>query len=66
LKFYDPEHRCSKCAIGDLTKIDISKKQLFACSPEKILENLKYQVKEKIFYPNGEVAFLIIEPVFEK
>lgn len=58
-KFYAP-HGCQKCKIGDINLLDRRKKQLFALSPENLV-NLNYQLKKTIYYPNGQAAFKIVE-----
>lgn len=69
LKFYDPKNTCQgKCRIGDFWRdpkiIDPLNRQLFSLSPH-FLESSRmkdqFQVKHNIYYPDGEVAFVIGE-----
>ncbi len=60
LTFYDLEHRCTHCRIGDLSIYDHRKKQLFALRPQESTPRTGRKVHlSNIFYPNGEVAFQI-------
>jgi 4-amino-4-deoxy-L-arabinose transferase-like glycosyltransferase len=65
LKFYDPGNKClNKCKIGDFNNLDFSRKQLFATTSEKIQKlpkNLNFTIQKNIYYPNGDIAFLIGE-----
>lgn len=61
LKFYAP-NRCKKCLIGNLDKLRKEQHQLFALKPEEVPKDFAYLVKKRIFYPNGELVFLIVEP----
>jgi len=69
LRFYDPTGRCSSCRIGSLTDFNPQISQLFAIRAEEEKEwqekGVSYKIKDKIFYPSGGPAFLLIEP-FEK
>lgn len=60
-KFYYPEG-CIKCRIGNITNYNPTKKQIFALSPHEI-ENFTFKTQKVIYYPNGEIAFLIGEIV---
>jgi hypothetical protein len=60
LTFYDLNHRCTHCRIGDLSIYDPHKKQLFALRPEESTPSRGRKVPlTDIYYPNGEVAFQI-------
>lgn len=62
LRFYDPQNSCQhKCKIGDGTKIDPAKKQLFAIGVDRQKEFPMNQFKsvQTIYYPNGSPAFLM-------
>jgi len=59
LKFYAPTS-CQKCKIGDTSLYNSSKKQIFALPPDS-LANKTYKTQKNIHYPNGEIAFKIIE-----
>lgn len=69
LKFYDPQNTCShKCKMGDFYRepqiVDFSKRQLFSLSPEYLSKSSYSQnflVLKTIYYPNGNIAFLIGE-----
>ncbi|MBP8591314.1 glycosyltransferase family 39 protein [Candidatus Shapirobacteria bacterium] len=69
LHFYDPAGRCSSCRIGGLADLNPQRSQLFAIRAEEEEEwqkrGVPYKIKDKIFYPSGQLAFLLIEP-FEK
>ncbi|MBI4201165.1 MAG: glycosyltransferase family 39 protein [Chloroflexi bacterium] len=59
-KFYAPEG-CPKCRIGDLSLYNRGRKQLFALKPAQLVPRFKYATKHTVTYPNGEVAFLLVE-----
>lgn len=60
LTFYDLEHRCTHCRIGDLSVYNPRKKQLFALHPEESKPRTGRKVRLKnIYYPSGELAFEI-------
>ncbi len=61
LKFYDPEHRCKNCAIGALDQYNPEKKQLFAMRPDEVQLSSNIKIKEQVYYPSGNVAFIIFE-----
>lgn len=65
-KFYDPANECQdKCKIGGIEKYSLSRKQLFALSPERVKKtfaSIPYTVRYTINYQSGIAAFLIIEP----
>lgn len=65
IRFYDPKNSCqSKCKLGDFSQKSLFRRQLFSLSPE-LLEKLKseklFSIKKTIYYPNGNIAFLIGE-----
>lgn len=65
LKFYAPD-ACKKCGIGlPHERIDKNKKQLFAIPPSYIMlrPELSFSIKKTIYYPGGNIAFLIGEVV---
>lgn len=60
--------QCQKCFLGGLDRLDINKKQLFAVTPPTLgtfrkIRPFSFKEKKRIFYPDGSVAFLIIEPL---
>lgn len=61
-KFYAPND-CQKCLVGNLDSYNSAKKQLFAVTPETIKLNpeISYTTKKVLYYPNREVAFIIIK-----
>jgi hypothetical protein len=60
LTFYDLEHRCSHCRMGDLSVYDPRRKQLFALRPQESTPRSGRKVRlSNIYYPNGEVALEI-------
>jgi len=64
-KFYAP-NECRKCLIGDPAHYYNSNlKQVFAVTPEYIKNNpqFKYKYQYSVFYPNGGVAFELVEIV---
>ncbi len=64
-KFYAPND-CVKCKVGLPDKLyDPNKKQLFALTPDYLKNNPEWNFEplEKIYYPNGTIAFLIGEIV---
>ncbi len=61
-KFYAPDG-CKKCLIGGLDKYNPQLKQLFAVSQDTLInipDNL-YEEKSSIYYPNGQIAFKLVE-----
>ena len=60
LKFYAPD-RCTKCRIGDLSLHVPGTRQLFALKPSHLTSGLTYVTRRTVNYPNGEVAFLLVE-----
>ena len=66
LRFYDPDGNCPSCRVGNLTALNPQLSQLFAIRAEEEKnwqeKSIPYQVKERIFYPSGQLAFLLIEP----
>lgn len=60
IRFYAPND-CSNCIIGDWDKYDPSKKQLFALRPENAWSTYGYDMKDTLYYPNGELAFVLVE-----
>lgn len=67
LKFYDPYNKCNnKCIIGDLGSYQPSKRQLFALNQYNLNQSKlkdKFLIKKTLYYPNGDVAFLIGEVI---
>lgn len=65
LKFYDPDHKCLNCLIGDISRFNPQKRQLFALSNKQLEEarGMGYEilVRKLIYYPNGKVGFVIGE-----
>jgi 4-amino-4-deoxy-L-arabinose transferase-like glycosyltransferase len=61
-RFYAPD-ACRKCEIGNLDSYDPTLKQLFALRPNNLLERHSYDTKRTLFYPDGTVAFFIVEVV---
>ena len=60
LTFYDLDHRCTHCRIGDLSIYDPRKKQLFALHPEESTVRRGRKVHlSNVYYPNGAVALEI-------
>lgn len=60
LTFYDLEHRCTNCRIGDLSIYDPRRKQLFALRPQESTPRTGRKVRlSNVYYPNGEVAYEI-------
>lgn len=61
--FYAPEG-CSKCMIGEADRFDPAQRQLFALKPHQIdTINPSYDIvtKHTVEYPDGSVAFRLIE-----
>jgi 4-amino-4-deoxy-L-arabinose transferase-like glycosyltransferase len=60
LTFYDLDHRCPHCRIGDLSIYNPHKKQLFALRPQESTPRTGRKVRlSNIYYPNGELALEI-------
>ncbi len=59
-RFYAPDD-CAKCRIGDADAYDPRRRQLFALRPQHLGPPYQYAVKETLHYPDGEVAFRIVE-----
>lgn len=61
IRFYSPKN-CHKCEIGDLGKLNLSRRQLFALGPEEININFSRIIIHKVInYPNQKKAFFIFE-----
>ena len=61
--FYAPES-CVKCIVGEADRFDPSQRQLFALKPHQLAEiNPSYNISTKhtVEYPDGSVAFRLIE-----
>jgi hypothetical protein len=67
LQFYDPKRVCGGCRVGGVREYNFRKRQLFALSGKQLQEardmGLVMVVKKQIYYPNGEVTFIIGELV---
>lgn len=66
IKFYDPQNLChGKCQICSLNELSLSKKQLFAISPETYnqLNKTEFITKQIIKYPNYQPAFYLVSLV---
>lgn len=67
IKFYDPQNLCqNKCRVGnlDFSIYNPSKHQLFALSPQYFYTSSFskcFNIKQQVFYPNKEVAFIVGE-----
>lgn len=65
LKFYDPNNVCAnKCIIGDFSKLDLTKKQLFSVAYDKMAQipkDLSFVPIKTIYYPDNQPAFFIGE-----
>lgn len=62
IRFYDPNNLCQhKCQIGDISKFDPGKKQLFAISADTLqsTKEIQFSVIKTIQYSNGSPAFYI-------
>jgi 4-amino-4-deoxy-L-arabinose transferase-like glycosyltransferase len=64
IPFYSQNYRkgCTKCIIGLFDKYDPKKKQLFAVTPYNLAEakfKATFVTLKTIYFPNGDVAFLI-------
>jgi len=63
--FYAPEG-CAKCMVGEADRFDRSQRQLFALKPHQLAEiNPSYIISTKhtVEYPDGSVAFRLVEIV---
>ncbi len=57
LTFYDLDHRCSHCRIGDLSIYAPRRKQLFALRPNESTPRQGRKIHlSNVYYPNGDVA----------
>ncbi len=61
-RFYAPD-ACKKCQIGNLTSYDPARRQIFALRPNNVLDPYTYDTKKTLLYPDGTVAFQIVEVV---
>ena len=67
-EFYAPGD-CERCTLGkwdgagNPDKYDPDKRQFFALQPESMVLDYEYDVKGRLFYPNGELAFIFAEIV---
>ena len=52
---------CRKCTIGHWDHYDPSRRELFAIRPETMAPAYNFDVLEVIYYPNGNVAFVLAE-----
>jgi len=60
-KFYAIDD-CQKCKIGGINLINFNNKQIFALSPEELdNKSIPYLNHKNIYYPNGDIAFSIVE-----
>ena len=59
-RFYAPES-CAKCQIGDTRSYLPHRRQLFALRPQNLLPFYRYDIKETLRYPDGTIAFQIVE-----
>ena len=59
-RFYAPDD-CAKCRIGNTDAYDPRRRQLFALRPQNLKPAFRYETKETLRYPDGEVAFQIVE-----
>ncbi|MDZ4277938.1 MAG: tetratricopeptide repeat protein [Dehalococcoidia bacterium] len=59
-RFYAPD-ACSGCSIGRLDSYTPQWRQLFAFPPHDLYYNYDFDVKDAVFFPNGETAFVITE-----
>lgn len=59
-KFYTPKG-CQKCKIGEANMYNPNKKQLFALTPKELKGKYQYKTTHTIYYPNGKIAFKIVE-----
>lgn len=59
-RFYAPEG-CDKCRIGNSDRYDPKRRQLFALRPENVKDSYQYRVLRTLYYPDGQVAFLVGE-----
>ena len=62
LNFY-AHNSCTKCRIGDLSLHASDRRQLFALKPAHLLPQFTYVTRHTVNYPNGDVAFLLVEAV---
>ncbi len=61
LRFYAPEG-CAKCALGDDSLYDASRRQLFALRPGHVdRARFEVAVKHIVEYPRGSRSFLLVE-----
>jgi len=59
-RFYAPDD-CAKCRIGNTDAYDPRRRQLFALRPHNLSPSYRYDIKKTLHYPDGEVAFEIVE-----
>lgn len=60
LRFYAPNN-CPNCLVGLWDRHDPAKRQLFALRPENMPPGLNFDVREFLYYPNGQLAFVLAE-----
>jgi 4-amino-4-deoxy-L-arabinose transferase-like glycosyltransferase len=60
LRFYHPDG-CGKCKIGEEKMYNPNKRQLFALPPKSLEGKYRYDTRYTIYYPNGKIAFKIVE-----
>lgn len=64
IKFYDPLNLCqSKCQVGEINRLNINHRQIFAMSPTEITllpDSMKHEILQNFYYPNNEAAFSIV------
>lgn len=61
IRFYAPNGECSKCTGAYPQNYRPDRKQLFALRPSSPWLEQPYTPQERILYPNGEVAFQLVE-----
>lgn len=59
--FYDID--CRKCRVNNAGAYRPELRQLFALRPESLPTELRYEARDVIRYPNGDVAFVLLEIV---
>lgn len=61
IRFYAPDGECSKCTGAYIQNYRPDKKQLFALRPGSRWLDKPYTEHGRIFYPDGELAFRLVE-----
>ena len=64
-RFYAPDG-CGKCVAGGTGYYDPGKRQLFALKPKNIPLGYAYRTVDRMEYPGGETAFLLVEITGER